>query len=211
MENQISQLITHLENHDLVPSTSETWIDRPSHILRVRASFVNGGSFTLDVSDRETLVKIRVLFQKNLMRVLARTSDFRDLLKLQIGERYTVLVTNEMGFGVSAVQITLDTFGVGRYAQYDNCIDLIFKQKGKRNLRSIKFYGRKPFAIFAGWVNVNTDPFSAAEDQGPVTVRKMKYASCDDRFMTDAIASAGVAPIFSKLFETNNKQGAQHE
>lgn len=211
MENQISQLIAHLENHDLVPSTSETWIDRPSHILRVRASFVNGGNFTLDVSDRETLVKVRSLFQKNLMRVFRRTSEFRELLGLGIGERYTVLVNNEMGFGVSAVQITLDSFGVGRYAQYDNCIDLIFKPKGKRNLHCIKFYGRKAFAIFAGWVNVNTDPFGPAEDLGVMTVKKMKYASCDDRFMTDAIASAGVTPIISKLFETNNSQGGQHE
>lgn len=211
MENQISQLIAHLENHDLVQSTSETWIDRPSNTLRVRASFVNGGSFSLDVSDREALVKIRTLFQKNLMRVFARTSEFRELFKLQIGERYTIVVQNEMGFGVNAVQFTLDSFSVGRYAQHDNCIDLIFKPKRKRNLHCIKFYGRKHFAIFAGWVDINTDPFGPAEENGIMTVRKMKYASCDDRFLTDAIASASVAPIISKLPETNNKQGAQHE
>lgn len=203
---QINQLIEHLQTHDLVQSTSETWIDRSSDTLRVRASFENGASFTLDVSDRETIVRIRTLFQKNLMRVFARTSEFRDLLRLEVGKRYTVLVNNELGFGVSAVQITLDSIRVGRYAQYSDCINLVFKRKGARSLAGMAFYGSKSFAIFEGWVELNTDPFGPAEDQGPVIVRKMKYASCDERFMSDAIASAKVAPLFCKLRESSNNQ-----
>lgn len=211
MENQISQLIVHLESHALVQAPSEHWQDRGSGALRIRAVFDDGQSFTVNIHDKATILQVKALFQENLKKVFSKTSAFRDLFGLTVGDRYTVLVESEMGFGVHAVQMTLDSIKVGRYAQYDNCIDLIFKPKGKRNLHCIKFYGRKAFAIFAGWVNVNTDPFGPTEDLEPMTVKKMKYASCDDRFMTDAIASAGVAPIISKLFETNNTQGGQHE
>lgn len=203
---QLNQLITHLQNHELIPAQSDCWLDRSSVTLRVAAVFDNGARFDLDVTDRENIARVQIYFQEQLKRIFARTSDFRDLLKLELGKRYTVLVDNEMGFGVSAVQITLDSIRVGRYAQYDNCITLVFKRKGARSLVGMAFYGSKSFAIFAGWVELNTDPFGPSEDQGIITVRKMKYASCDERFMSDAIASAKAAPLFSKLRQTSNNQ-----
>lgn len=203
---QLNQLIDHLQNHELVPAQSDCWLDRSSGTLRVAAVFDNGTRFDLDITDRENIVRVQIYFQEQLKRIFARTSDFRDLLKLESGKRYTVLVESEMGFGVSAVQITLDSIRVGRYAQYDNCVTLVFKRKGARSLAGMAFYGSKSFAIFEGWVELNTDPFGPAEDQGPVTVKRMKYASCDERFMSDAISSAKTAPLFSKLRESSNNQ-----
>lgn len=208
MENQskIAQLIGLLKISDLIQAPSETWQDRQSGVLRVRATFASGESITVDVAEKESISEIKALFQENLKRVFSRTSEFRDLLKLEPSKRYTVLVESEMGFGVGAIQFTLHSVQVGRYAQYDNCIELIFTPKKKRNLHSIEFYGRRDFAIFDGWVEVNTDPFGPTEDQGPITVKRMKYSSCDERFMTDAIASAKVAPLFVKRF---GRGGAQ--
>lgn len=203
---QFNQLIAHLQNHELVPAQSECWLDRSSATLRVAAVFDNGARFDLDVTDRENIARVQIYFQEQLKRIFARTSDFRDLLKLELGKRYTVLVENEMGFGVSAVQVTLDSIRVGRYAQYSDCITLVFKRKGARSLAGMTFYGSKSFAIFEGWIKLNTDPFGPAENQGPVTVKKMKYASCDGRFMSDAIASSKSAPLFSRLRESSNNQ-----
>lgn len=134
---------------------------------------------------------------------MEQINQFSDLLNLECGKRYTVIVDNEMGFGVSAVQFTLHETKTGRYAQYENCVELIFTPKKKRNLHSLKFYGRRDFAIFEGWVEVNTDPFSAPEDQGIMVVRRMKYSSCDSRFMDDAIASVKATPLFIKRFNNN--------
>lgn len=203
---QLDQLITHLQNHELIPAQSDCWLDRSSVTLRIAAAFDNGARFDLDVTDRETIARVQIYFQEQLKKIFARTSDFRNLLKLELGKRYTVLVESEMGFGVSAIQITLDSIRVGRYAQYDNCITLVFKRKGARSLAGVAFYGSKSFAIFEGWVEINTDPFGPSEDQGLMIVRKMKYASCDERFMTDAIASAKVAPLFAKHRESSNNQ-----
>src|ERR1035437_697709 len=106
-QQEISQLIAHLENHVLVQAPSEIWQDRQSGILRVRATFDNDKSLIVDISDRETILEIKALFQANLKRVFAQTSDFRDLLKLETAQRYTVLVDSEMGLGVCSVQMTL--------------------------------------------------------------------------------------------------------
>lgn len=134
---------------------------------------------------------------------MEQINQFSDLLNLETGKRYTVIVDNEMGFGVNAVQFTFHSAKVGRYAQYENSVELIFTPKRKRNLHSIKFYGKKDFALFEGWIEVDTNPFGAPEDQGVMIVRKMKYSSCDSRFMDDAIASVNGAPIFIKRFKNN--------
>lgn len=202
METQttIARLISLLTSSDLVQAPSENWLDRQSGLLRVRATFTNGQSMSVDLTGKKDIADIQDLFQENLKKVFTRTSDFRDLLTLEIGKRYTLIVESEMGFGVGAIHFTLQSVRVGRFAQYDNCIELVFTPKKKRNLHSTKFYGKKDFALFDGWVDVDTNPFGPAEDQGIMTVRKMKYSSCDERFMSDAIASVKVAPLFMKRF-----------
>ena len=134
---------------------------------------------------------------------MEQINQFSDLLNLESGKRYTVIVENDMGFGVNAVQFTFHSSKLGRFAQYENAVEVIFTPKKKRKLHSIKFYGKKDFALFEGWVDVNTDPFSVPEDQGVVVVRRMKYSSCDSRFMDDAIASVKTAPLFIKRFRNN--------
>lgn len=137
---------------------------------------------------------------------MEQINQFSDLLSLESGKRYTIIVENEMGFGVSAVQFTFQESKMRRFAQYENCVEIIFTPKKKRNLHSIKFYGKRDFAIFEGWVELNTDPFSAPEDQGIMVVRRMKYSSCDSRFMDDAIASVKMAPLFVKRFREGGVQ-----
>lgn len=134
---------------------------------------------------------------------MEQINQFSDLLNLEVGKRYTVIVENDMGFGVKAVQFTFHSSKLGRFAQYEHAVEVIFTPKKKRNLHSIKFYGKKDFALFEGWVDVNTDPFSAPEDQGIMVVTRMKYSSCDSRFMDDAIASVKATPLFIKRFINN--------
>ena len=53
---------------------------------------------------------------------------------------------------------------------------------------------------FEGWIDVDTNPFGPEIDEGRVTVKRSKYLSFDDRYMTDAITAAGVKPLYEKLF-----------
>lgn len=134
---------------------------------------------------------------------MEQINQFSDLLNLESGKRYTVIVENSMGFGVNAIQFTLHEAKIGRYTSYEECVELIFTPKKKRNLHSLKFARRTDVALFEGWVEVDTNPFGEPEDQGIMVVRKMKYSSCDSRFMDDAIASVKTAPLFIKRFKNN--------
>lgn len=134
---------------------------------------------------------------------MEQINQFSDLLNLENGKRYTIIVENDMGFGVNAVQFTFHSSKLGRFAQYENAVEVIFTPKKKRNLHSIKFYGKRDFVLFEGWVEVDTNPFGPYEDQGIVVSRKMKYSSCDSRFMDDAIASVKATPLCIKRFRNN--------
>jgi hypothetical protein len=199
-QNQIDSLVAHLRNEKLRTSTAEFRWERSSGTLFIRADFENGAIFALQLSSPTNAGTLRDLFQENLKARFAEECEFRDLLKLETGKRYTALLESEFGLGVHAIQFVLDTVRVGRFAQYAHCIDLIVKIKRKRDLQAFKFYGKKSFAIFDGWIEVNTDPFGPVDNSGVLPSRQSKYLSFDERYMTDAIRAAGVKPLCEKLF-----------
>lgn len=199
-QNQIDYLIAHLRGEKLRTSTAEYRWERSSGTLIIRADFENGTEFKLQLPNPANAGTLRELFQENLKARFAEECEYRDLLKLEPGKRYTLLVDSEMGLGVHAIQFALETIRVGRFAQYAHCIELIVKIKRKRDPRVIQFYGKKSFAIFEGWLEINTDPFGPADTSGPLTCRRSKYLSFDERYMTDAIRAAGVKPLYEKTF-----------
>lgn len=200
MENkaQIEQLNSWLRTKVLVAETSEAY--PLQNVLHVRARFQDGTALDVDASEIKDILFIQELWQVNLKSVLENSSAFRNLLKLELGQRYTVIVNSEMGLGVVPLQMTLIEVRVGKYAQYSDSVQLVHKGKAARTIQSIRFYGEKDFAVFTGWVDINCDPFGPATSQGPFTMTKMKYSSFDERFMDDAINSASVPPLFVKRF-----------
>lgn len=129
--------------------------------------------------------------------------EFHALTQLERGQKYTLLTQGI--FGAVASKIILQDIIVEPWAQYSESVQLVFKLKGKRNPRASRFYGRESCAVWLGWVEVNTDPFCTPEVSGSgLTVRRGRYASCDSRFFTDALASVSATPIFSKFYEFIN-------
>lgn len=129
--------------------------------------------------------------------------DFHELTNLKIGEKYTLLTQGF--FGAVASKITLIEVKIGPYAQYQESVQLIFKEKGKRSLSGKRFYGIESCVVWLGWIDVDTDPLSEPEDNGIMLVRRSKYASCDSRFLTDAVASVSQKPVFSHIHEFISK------
>ena len=129
--------------------------------------------------------------------------DFNQLTTLSKGERYTLVTMSDFGIGVHSTQFTLEDVKVSHYAQYSESVQLIFKIKGTRKLRGLRFHGSKSFAIWKGWQNVNTEAFTVPHISNGFICRESRYSSFDDRYLTDAIASAPIAPLFSKLNEKN--------
>lgn len=115
--------------------------------------------------------------------------------KLKVGNKYTLVISSEMGFGVSATKIEVISVERTRYAQYDHAVKLVFKQFRKQKARQVYLYSAKDFAIYEGHVEIDTNPFTAPVKEGEVTVTKSKYLSCDPRYFTDAVASVQAEPV----------------
>ena len=211
MNNEIAEFIQCLESEKLNTRDFHAWTDRQSGVYAVRASFIDGRKFAVHVTEAASINTIKTLSQVNLRAQFAEMSEFRELFNLTVGKRYTIASMGDFGF-CNSTQFTLEAIRVGRYAQYDHCVELIVKPKGKRNFRSIQFYGRKVFALWADWIAVNTDAFGAPSQEGPFIARRSRYLSCDERFLTDAISSVQQKPLIICLSnQNNNQQGAINE
>ena len=125
--------------------------------------------------------------------------QFHALTTLECDQKYTLLVMNAFGIGTNVIQLTLSEVKVSPYAQYAESVQLIFKPKGKRNLRGIRFHGSELCAIWKGWLDINSDAFEAPTlSESGFICGKSRYLSFDSRYITDAIESVPVSPLFSK-------------
>lgn len=111
--------------------------------------------------------------------------------KLEAGKRYTLFAINDFGYPYS-LQITMESAKVDRYAQYPEAVHLVFKPKGKRNLRGVIYTPIQRFALWDGWIDVEDNmwgPSQMGNTQG-VTVKRAKYGCFDNQYFTDGLASA---------------------
>ena len=129
---------------------------------------------------------------------LIESSQFKQFTTLEKGQRYTILILNEMGFG-NSVQFVHEASRFLSYAQHADALQLIMKPKGKRQLRQMWFYGTKEFIVWKGWVDLNTHMFGPEEKNEFATIKRSKYCSFDKRYLFDAIRSTKETPIFQSL------------
>lgn len=108
------------------------------------------------------------------------------------GEKVTLVRWGEFGF-VHSQQVVVISTEKTKWAQYNNALKVVYKEKKKRNARQVFFYTNGSYeslpVVFKGWVTPDT--------------RMIKDGSCstrlsfDDSYMTDAIASIPEAPLFA--------------
>jgi hypothetical protein len=128
-----------------------------------------------------------------------RAEEFSILTTLEKDQRYTIATMNEFGIGINAIQITLDNVTVSPYAQYSESVQLIFKIKGTRKLRGLRFHGSKFFGIWQGWHEIKNEAFSAPTISNGLVCKKSLYLSFDKQYLIDAINSTVVTPLFTNI------------
>lgn len=104
---------------------------------------------------------------------------------LESGKRYTVFGMSEWGFPYQ-MHITLLEVQFTSYAQYNEAVKIIFKRKGGRSVYGKTYYGSNTCFVFEGWVTVDTEMFKGGNTS---------YASFDDRYMEEALASVNQKPV----------------
>lgn len=80
--------------------------------------------------------------------------DFDDLLKLTPGKRYTFLVESTFGPGTHTIHMILHSLRACRFDKHENCVEVLFKPRGKQKICKILFYGSKSYAIWEGWLEL---------------------------------------------------------
>lgn len=115
--------------------------------------------------------------------------------------KVTMFMTTDMGLGVIKQEVRLKSIEQGKkYAQYNNAVKVVCKQKRKRSYVGRHFTYNPYVIIVEGWdIDLEQNPFNAPEDLGYATIQKAKYACFDDRYATDfdtLIDNANVNVIF---------------
>ena len=115
---------------------------------------------------------------------------------LKQGDKITLVAESEFG-GMWAVQSVFDHAEISRH--YQNCPESMYgvriyhKPKGKRKLYASNISHNVPFAIYRGWVDIDTESIIynikplTEEDKavGIIQIRESKYGSFDPRYFTD--------------------------
>lgn len=100
------------------------------------------------------------------------------------GEKYTLVYYSEFGFPV-ADKITFDSFEFCTYAQYSDCIKMIFTLYRRRKIYQKYFYNTS-FLIFEGWQELKEeDTRNIICNNATRKVTASKYDCFDSRYLDD--------------------------
>jgi hypothetical protein len=121
----------------------------------------------------------------------------KQLSVLQTGNKYTLVKMGDMGFCFS-VQFELVEKRIEPWAQYAESALLIYKQKGKINLRQIRILERDDFLVYEGWVEANTEMYVEEDRSGPFIVKK-SLMSCDIEYLLRAKRSVQKQPLIEQI------------
>lgn len=117
----------------------------------------------------------------------------------------TVYLKSEMFGNIVRVDVREATVETGlRYAQYDNATKVTFLRPRERKARG-KWITSYPFVVIVRREDaIEPEPLASVEvsNENGLHVRKSRYASFDERFVTDfltALAAKNVQPLYQQI------------
>lgn len=120
------------------------------------------------------------------------------LKKLEVGQKYTIASYGAFGFAYS-IQFELVEVQAKPWAQYRETVVLVFKQKGKRKLRQLRFYDYSRFIVWAGYVEPNVSMWATEGERENGVTFKRSFESFSNEYLERALASVKQEPLFTKL------------
>lgn len=98
--------------------------------------------------------------------------------------KYTLAYCNEFGFPV-VQKITLDSVQLTTYAQFSDCVRLVFVPYRKRTMYAKTFYNTSVL-IFKGWQDLPENfGFTVEKETADCTMRKSNYSCFDSHYIDD--------------------------
>lgn len=100
------------------------------------------------------------------------------------GGKYTLVYCNDFGFPV-ALKITFHGIELCTYAQYSDCVKLLFVPHRKRKIYQQYIYD-KSIMIFEGWQDLKEEDFKTVlRDDENARIVMSKYPCFDSRYIED--------------------------
>lgn len=126
-------------------------------------------------------------------------TNFEILETLQ-GKKATIFKYSEMGF---PQQIQCEILRVYKkdYAQYRDCVTVEYKPKGKRSAYVWRLFTYQTFAVFAGFVDLNANPFVSEKHENGLIIRESLTCFSGD-YLKNALASTTHKPLLIQDKET---------
>lgn len=189
-------------------SWKDTWnTDNQLEYIEEMVQWIYDNNFKLT---KEVVQQIEIEELKTMMyRVLREVDSITEQFvraNLVPGQKITIMRIGDMGgFGISRVQF--ESLEIGKYAQYDKAVKLVFKPERKRKLYYNWFY--RDMIVVDGWVDIPETVLWDIDDSSPfVTTKMSKFLSCD-RGMYDAVEEyldkQGIIPIINTHNPSNRK------
>ena len=129
------------------------------------------------------------------------------LNQLKVGNRYTIVKMGDMGFPF-ALKIELVELKIEPWAQYQETFLLIFKEKGKRKLRALRFFPRSEFLVYENWHDADTNIFVSTETTPLGTLVRKSLRSCDNEYLLRARRSVKETPLIESIRTNENNSNS---
>jgi hypothetical protein len=113
--------------------------------------------------------------------------------EVKSGEKYTLFGFNEFGFPFSQ-HVVIDKAYIGKYAQYDNALYIVYKPKRKRTWYKKVITPNNTMVIWEGWHNVQDNMYKESEEINGVVIQ-MSLNCFDKTYLHDALKSVSVEPL----------------
>lgn len=186
---------------------TKTWnTDNQLDYIQSMKNWIYENNFKLS---KEVVQQIEIEDLKHMMyRVLMEIDSITEQFSragLQDGQRITIMRIGDFG-GFTVQHVTFKSMEIGKYAQYDNAVKLVFIPERKRKLYYNWYYS--DMVVVDGWVNIPETLLYDVTETADFITKHSKFLSCDRTMYTvveEYLNKQGIIPIVNTQHPSNRK------
>lgn len=186
---------------------TKTWnTDNQLDYIQSMKNWIYDNNFKLS---KEVVQQIEIEDLKHMMyRVLMEIDSITEQFSragLQDGQRITIMRIGDFG-GFTVQHVTFKSMEIGKYAQYDNAVKLVFIPERKRKLYYNWYYS--DMVVVDGWVNIPETLLYDVNETADFITKHSKFLSCDRTMYTvveEYLNKQGIIPIVNTQHPGNRK------
>lgn len=186
---------------------TKTWnTDNQLDYIQKMKDWIYDNNFKLskEVVQQIEIEDLKHMIYRVLMDIDSITEQF-SRAELHDGQRITIMRIGDFG-GFTVQRVTFKSMEIGKYAQYDKAVKLVFIPEHKRKLYYNWYYS--DMIVVDGWVNLPETLFYDVTETDKYVTKHSKFLSCDRTMYTvveEYLSKNGITPIVNTQHPSNRK------